>query len=141
MPQEFLDSLEPSEWASRYSFGPERSGRHTLVAVDDGAICGHVTFGRARDDDMARSGEVLALYVDPTLWGAGIGRALIVAASAQLTAAGHERAYLWVLSTNTRAQQFYERMGWRADGDERTDVIAGIPVHEVRYVTALGRQP
>ena len=72
--QDYLDGLRPEEWASRYSFGSEHSGRHSLVAVDGDAICGHVTFGRSRDDDVAGSAEVWALYVDPALWGAGIGR-------------------------------------------------------------------
>lgn len=138
---DYLDGLRPEEWAARYSFDPERSGRHTLVAVDGDAICGHVTFGRSRDDGLAGSGEVWALYVDPARWGAGIGHALIDAACARLSRAGHEHAFLWVLSTNARARRFYEGTGWRADGSGRTDVIGGTPVDEVRYVTALGRHP
>jgi GNAT superfamily N-acetyltransferase len=139
--QDYLDGLRPEEWASRYSFDPEHSARHTLVAVDGDAICGHVTFGRSRDDDLAGSAEVWALYVDPPPWGAGISRALMVAACARLSKAGHEHAFLWVLSTNVRARRFYERMGWSADGCERTDVIGGTPVDEVRYMTSLGRHP
>ncbi|WP_319430533.1 GNAT family N-acetyltransferase [Mycobacterium sp. RTGN5] len=139
--QDYLDGLLPEVWASRYSFDSERSGRHSLVAVDGDAICGHVTFGRSPDDELAGSAEVWALYVDPPQWGAGIGGALVDAACARLSEAGHERALLWALSANTRARRFYERMGWRADGRERTDAIDGNLVDEVRYVTALGRHP
>ncbi len=41
--------------------------RCTLVAVDGAVICGHITVGPSRDEDMAGSGEVWALYVDPLL--------------------------------------------------------------------------
>ena len=141
IPQDYLDGLLPAVWAGRYSFDSEHSGRYTLVAIDGDAICGHVTFGRSRDDELAGSAEVWALYVDPPLWQAGIGRTLIDAACARLGEAGHERAFLWVLSANTRARRFYERVGWRADGRARTEAVGGDPVEEVRYVTALGRQP
>jgi ribosomal protein S18 acetylase RimI-like enzyme len=137
--QDYLDGLRPEVWASRYSFDSEHSGRHSLVAIDGDATCGHITFGRSRDDELAGSAEVWALYVDPPLWRAGIGRALLDAACARLGEAGHQRAFLWVLSANTRARRFYERMGWRADGHTRTDAIDGNLIDEVRYVTALGR--
>lgn len=139
--QDYLDGLRPAEWARRYSFDPERGGRHTLVAVDGDVLCGHVTFGRSRDDELADSAEVWALYVDPPRWGTGISSALMFAACARLTKAGHEHAFLWVLSANARARRFYERMGWSTDGSERADVIGGTTVDEVRYVTSLGRHP
>jgi hypothetical protein len=37
-----------------------------------------------------------------------------------------------VLSTNARARGFYERMGWRADGETRAETI-GVEVEETRY--------
>lgn len=109
--QDYLDGLQPTEWARRYDFDADASGRHTLVAVDGDVVCGHVTYGRSRDGDMADCAEIWALYVDPPMWSTGIGRALIDAACDQLERAGHERVYLWVLSANMRARRFYERVG------------------------------
>ncbi|WP_445168863.1 GNAT family N-acetyltransferase [Mycolicibacterium sp. Dal123E01] len=140
--QEYLDALDPEDRANRFALDRmERSGPYTLVAVDRGTICGHVTIGRSRDDDLADSGEVWALYVDPPSWGSGVGRALITAGCDRLLEAGHECAFLWVLSANTDARSFYERTGWSADGRERTDVFGDSPVRKVRYVTSLLRHP
>lgn len=138
--QDYLDGLRPQDRATRYDFGRmDLAGPYTLVAVDHGAVQGHITVGRSRDEELA-GGEIWALYVDPPHWGAGVGGALIAAGCDRLSRAGHGRASLWVLSDNLRARKFYERSGWRTDGVQRTDVIGATSVHEVRYVTALGRQ-
>lgn len=139
--QDYLDGMRPEDWAGRFRTAPaDLSGPFTLVAVTDGAVCGHVTIGRSRDDDIAASGEVWAVYVDPGHWGAGVGRALMDAAGHRLAQAGYERAFLWTLSANERARRFYERVGWQPDGRQRTILIGGRPADEVSYSTAL-RQP
>jgi RimJ/RimL family protein N-acetyltransferase len=40
---------------------------------------------------------------------------------------------LWVLEANERARRFYERGGWKADGETRVEAISGQPVPQVRY--------
>ena len=139
--QQYLDGLDAEDRSKRFALDRmDISGPYTLVAVDGDTIRGHVTIGRSRDDDLPGYGEVWALYVDPPYWQAGIGRALLIAAGDRLRRAGHERAFLWVLSTNSRARRFYERSGWAADGRHRIEVIGGNPLEESRYVTSLGRQ-
>ncbi|WP_432246390.1 N-acetyltransferase family protein [Mycolicibacterium sp. ELW1] len=136
--QSYLDALDPEERAKRFVLeAMELRGPYTLVAVDHGAICGHVTIGQSRDDDMPDSGEVWALYVDPQRWGTGIGRALLAAGCDRLRTAGHQRAFLWVLSANDGARRFYERAGWSADGRERFDVFGDTPVRKSSYGTLL----
>src|SRR6202047_4918881 len=59
--QEYLDSLEPDVWASRYTFG--RMGLRlpsTQVAIDGPTICGLVTTGLCRDMDLPNFGELMA---------------------------------------------------------------------------------
>jgi ribosomal protein S18 acetylase RimI-like enzyme len=139
--QDFLDGLSTEEWAGRFTFGAmDLSGPYTLVAVDGDAICGHVTIGRSRDDDMAGSAEIWAVYVDPRRWGGGIGRALIDAACERLAQSGYDRAFLWTLTANTQARRFYEQVGWHTDGRQRTILIGGHPADEVSYSTALPRR-
>ena len=46
---------------------------------------------------------------------------------------GFRAATLWVLRGNERARRFYERAGWTVDGARKDDVVAGVPVTEVRY--------
>jgi GNAT superfamily N-acetyltransferase len=110
-------------------------GTAVLVAVDSGRVVGLACAGRARDDDVAEgTGELYALYVDPSSWGAGHGRALDAAARAHLRGALFTGAILWVLDANARARGFYERCGWVADGTRREHAGAVA----VRYRAGLG---
>ncbi len=83
--QAFLDGLTPEARARRYTFGqPGIRMPVTLVAVRDATISGFVTFGLCRDEDS--TGEVMAIYVDPSQLGTGVGRLLIEAARASACA-------------------------------------------------------
>ncbi|QPG67095.1 MULTISPECIES: GNAT family N-acetyltransferase [Mycobacteriaceae] len=138
LPAPYLDALRPEDRASRYSFeqmNPE--GPFTQVAIDGDTICGHVTTGRCRDDDLQGGGEIWAIYVDPHNWGCGIGHRLITAGCAHLRSRGYNMASLWVLSANDRARHFYESAGWYYDGTQRTDSIGDHLVDEVRYQRSL----
>jgi GNAT superfamily N-acetyltransferase len=104
-----------------------------LVAETDGAVAGFASVGPSRDPDAGSAGELYAIYVDPTSWGAGIGRQLIAAAEERLRAAGFPEATLWVLDDNPRARRFYEAAGWRLDGATKQDVHLGVEVTELRY--------
>jgi GNAT superfamily N-acetyltransferase len=132
--QDYLDSLKPEVWASRYTFG--RMGFQlpsTLVAVDGSTICGLATTGLCRDIDLSNFGELMAIYVDPAYMRTGVGRLLMTAARARLRGVGVLGASLWVLHGNVRARRFYERDGWRFDGTRRTVTFGNVPVEEVRY--------
>ena len=52
---------------------------------------------------------------------------------------GFSDALLWVLKGNHRAERFYLNDGWSADGQERTDVVWGATVEEIRYIRHLPR--
>lgn len=82
-----------------------------LVADDGRRILGTVI--AAIDDTEPTVGFLARLYVEPELWGSGIGAALYDAAMAELQRRGHPLARLWVLEANTRARAMYERRGWR----------------------------
>jgi GNAT superfamily N-acetyltransferase len=62
-----------------------------------------------------RDGSIWALFVDPRFEGRGIGQALILAACNSLAAAGHRTATLST-EAGTRAERFYLRNGWMAQG-------------------------
>ena len=132
MPDEYLDALRPEDRARRYTFGsPDPRQPATIVAVDEGAICGFVTTRPARD--TAGRGELCALYVDPPSWGLGIGRALIATARDHLRSQDFTEACLWVLVGNDRAERFYRADGWVSDGTRRVVEVHGLMVDEVRY--------
>ena len=140
IPQDYLDRLDAEERRESWARGLAtshwpRSG--TLVAeCDEGdeGVVGFVHVGPSRDDDADPTvGEVAAIYALSTVWGTGVGRALMDAALAGLGEAGYVQATLWVLETNTRARRFYTAAGWRPDGAVKVDATRGFPLSEVRY--------
>jgi GNAT superfamily N-acetyltransferase len=138
LPGDYLDQLRPEDRARAYDFTSlDPLKPRTIVAVDEGLILGFATTAPSRDPDLANCGELCALYVDPESWGRGTGRALVSAARAYLFQLGFQRALLWVLRGNLRAERFYQADGWAADGARRTDTVWGVTVDELRYQRGL----
>lgn len=77
-------------------------------------------------------GELYALYLLPTWWSAGVGRALMTSVLDALRGDRYRRVVLWVLADNARARRFYGRAGFTVDGG--TNILTGLGgVLEVRY--------
>ena len=129
-PAEFLAELSVERRAQTWAWHATQTPEDLVVAEDAGKIVGFVSVGATEGEK--RVGELYAIYVDPSYWGSGAGPALMEAAVVRLRAAGFEEAILWVLADNPRARAFYERHGWRVDG-ERREEIGGVDVLEVRY--------
>jgi GNAT superfamily N-acetyltransferase len=142
LPDDYLDALRPEDRMARYTFGAtDPDVPTTVVAVDEGLICGFATTGPARSDDSDDTGELLALYVGPDHWGLGVGRSLMADARARLSRRGFSDALLWVLVGNARAERFYRIDGWRRDGGRRTEEVWGASVDEISYRCRLSTGP
>jgi GNAT superfamily N-acetyltransferase len=113
---------------------PPRPGSATFVAELDGEVVGFASVGACRDEDDA--GELYAIYLHPTCWDKGIGRALLERAEESMRAFGFERAMLWVMEGNERGERFYRAAGWKQDG-RKVDTFQGAEVSELRYRKAL----
>lgn len=138
LPDDYLDQLHPEDRAAHYDFATlDRQKPYTIVAIDGGVIHGFVTTMPSRDSELADHGELCALYVAPEHWGRGTGVALAEAGRASLVELGFSNALLWVLAGNARADRFYRRNKWLADGTHRTDTVWGITIDELRYRRAL----
>ncbi|GLQ90211.1 GNAT family N-acetyltransferase [Dyella flagellata] len=138
LPDAYLAQLRPEQRASRYDFANTDAQRpKTLVAIEDGAVCGFATTAPSRDADVGGHGELCALYVDPDCWRRGIGCALLSAARLRLAEQGYDHAMLWLLAGNLRADQLYRADGWAPDGASRSERIWGIEVDEIRYRRSL----
>jgi GNAT superfamily N-acetyltransferase len=111
------------QWTARLA----DSTAAALLATVDGRPVGSVL---TRADAQFPGGELAALHVLPPEWGQRIGSELHDAALAELAKAGHETAWLWVISANERARRMYERRGWTPRADI-TQHYLGIP--EIRY--------
>jgi ribosomal protein S18 acetylase RimI-like enzyme len=121
-------------WAQRW--GHERSTHRMAVAVDRTA--GVVGFTYVGPSQVAGTGELYAIHVDPDRQGTGIGRALMRGALATLAELGESRAELWVLAENSPARRFYERGGWLGDGAERRAPVGPALTRQLRYSRAIG---
>ena len=128
-----------------------RPWQRMLVAVDPdtSGIVGYASFGPETDvldapwphpltagGESGRVAELYALYVHPSWWSTGTGRALMERVLARTAQAGFHAIVLWVLRDNQRARRFYERAGFAPDG--AINVLTGLGgVIEVRYQRPL----
>lgn len=129
MPQGILDDRR-AKVASRVAHWREILDQDpdVFLAESENGLIGFAAAGSGRDNDVDIDLELKSLYVRATWWGTGLGYALFE------TAIGDRAAYLWVLASNTRAIQFYERQGFRLDGtDDEHD--EGLHVRMVRAGT------
>jgi GNAT superfamily N-acetyltransferase len=140
LPDEYLDRLSVDDraamWLGAFADTDPKSG--AFVAEESGRVVGFSSFGPSRDEDAPDgTGEVPAIYVEPSVMGKGVGRELLEEATAELRLAGFTRATLWVLEANERARRFYENEGWAWDGSVGRHMFdcANEPV--VRYAIDL----
>ena len=135
LPAAVLDALSVERREAVWRASLATGEPQVLVARVDAGVCGFVAFGRSRDADMAPDcGEVWALYLAPDAWSKGIGRALWLAAWAQLREQGCTSASLWVIDGNRRAIAFYEAAGFVAEpASAKRFEIGGTMLDELRY--------
>ncbi|MEV7562319.1 GNAT family N-acetyltransferase [Streptomyces sp. NPDC089795] len=138
VPQSYLDGMTIEADAHRrrkYVTAPDKVSLD-LVAVDTrGTVVGWACLGPSRT--AGGGGELYALYVRPSLIGAGVGRTLLDAVHAHARERDFDSVLLWVLTDNARARRFYERAGYVADGAVQSDDYDGVSITEVRYRLAL----
>jgi ribosomal protein S18 acetylase RimI-like enzyme len=131
---DFLGSLDLDVRTGWWEALLLRGQRITFVADTEAGVAGFCLIGPSGD---AGWGEIFAIYVDPAHWGQGLGRALLAAGEGRLTEDGFEKALLWVLESNRRARDFYERQGWVRGRPIRLEAIGGTEITEVRYERGL----
>lgn len=133
-PAGVLASLSVDRRAEQW-LEPLVAGDRIWVAEDGESVVGFASAGPSRtEEDVA---ELYAIYVVPDAWGTGAGHELMQAAIGWFLAEEYTTAMLWVLSDNPRARRFYEREGWRTDGETRVESVRGVDVEETLYGLTL----
>jgi len=137
LPDDFLAGLSVGArevaWRMRLESSAD-GGDPIWVAEVAGVTIGFVSGGPPRDNESpSRAAEIYAIYVDPTSWRRGAGRALLQTATTHLRSLGAEVLVLWVLEENAAGRAFYEALGWRPDGTRQLLDFGGFMVPEVRY--------
>jgi ribosomal protein S18 acetylase RimI-like enzyme len=129
-PPDALASLSVEQRTGQWQDWLKNSELTVLVAEHGDELRAFASAGPSRAEEC--SGELYAIYVDPPLWGSGVGRALLLEIEGRLHDAGLGQATLCVLQDNQRARSFYEAAGWGADST-RSEIILGVEVVEIRY--------
>jgi GNAT superfamily N-acetyltransferase len=99
-------SAVQAHWAASVADAAKR----TLIALSDGGPVGAV---------CVYEEWLESLYVVPEQWGTGLAGELHDRALEVVRELGSKRCHLWVLEDNARARRFYERRGWRENGETR----------------------
>jgi GNAT superfamily N-acetyltransferase len=110
---------------------PTRVADTTVAVSGDGELLGFV---------MVTGDEVEQVFVGAAARGTGLADVLLAEAERQVAAGGHELAWLAVVAGNARARRFYERCGWRDEGELPYEVTASGETFVSpcrRYVKAL----
>lgn len=89
----------------------------SIVAEVDDVILGICTIRPSADDDAdpAVTAAMPTLYVHPSVWHQGYGRALCREAVRRAAARGFTALTLWSIEKNTRAHDFYTAFGFEAE--------------------------
>lgn len=105
---------------------------HYVIMLDD-VIIGFFTIAGSRDEDLKESFfEIIGLYLSPEYIGAGYGKQAMDWIKGEIQSRGYNKISLWVLEENERARRFYEKSGFKADGEVKPSGLA--ETQEVRYV-------
>ncbi|HSD25422.1 MAG TPA: GNAT family N-acetyltransferase [Solirubrobacterales bacterium] len=118
-----LADLPIPRWRHEVHVGLRRpvEDAFSYVAEIDGEFAGYCFVAApSRERELGRNvAELVAIYVDPDRWGQGAGAALMRAAMDRLSQLPYDEVFLWTFKENGPAIAFYERHGWRADGNEK----------------------
>ncbi|CAI9399990.1 GNAT family N-acetyltransferase [Nocardioides sp. T2.26MG-1] len=112
-------------WARQLVAGPPR-----VLAEADGELVGFAVAGPSRDEEPVTPSELYAIYVRAAWWGTGLAQRLWESVRPD------EPCSLWVLEANARAQSFYARQGFVADGTR--ELYTDLGAWEIRMVRREG---
>jgi L-amino acid N-acyltransferase YncA len=132
----FLDALNVPERANSWAGVLRDSSCKVLVAKESDQLLGFVSFGKYREENAApMSGEVWTMYVHPSSWRAGVGRALLNNALTDLERSGFATVWVWVLQANPQAIAFYTSCGFMLQrNSQRMFQLRGQELAEVALV-------
>lgn len=143
LPKALLCAMTPRGQAARWRAAITARTRESVLVAESPThgVIGMASYGPSRDRVLGFEGEVYTLYVDPTFYGCGTGRALLGGCFEGLRQRGSASCLIWAHAKNP-ARFFYEKMGGRVIA-ERTARMMGDAVPETcfgwRKLTAVAR--
>jgi GNAT superfamily N-acetyltransferase len=108
----------------------------SLLAEQDGDLVGQITVLPAtlsgRPSDEEGPAHLRNLFVAEGCWGTGLATKLHAAGIAAARERGFSRMRLFSAAGQMRARRFYEREGWRVQGEEFFEPPLGLVIVEYR---------
>ena len=143
VPDSYLNALSIERHAEIWRTRIEKAESELWLIESDGGTVGWIAFGLPRAaDSEPHSAEIYAVYVAPTCWSRGMGRALLSCAFERLSTGGYTSCHLWVLVENVRARRIYELAGFSADLSSLKLIDIGTAsLQEIRYRRSIGTPP
>jgi len=128
--KDFLDklTLESSAelWTEMLSPDTPRPANRHIAIAPDGTIAGIAASGSSRSVNVIQNEEMYDLEVLAEHRGSGVADLLM------MSVIGTRPAELWVIENNHRARSFYERHGFKANGDSIE--VPDLGITEIRMV-------
>lgn len=129
---ETLDNLSVERrenwWAERVKINQDI----IYVAERAGQVVGFASAGPNRDEPVAYSSELYAIYLLQDAQRLGLGQQMVRAIAQNLQMKGFESMAVWVLRDNLKARRFYEALGGRYV-TEKQITIGTQSLYEVAY--------
>lgn len=132
LPKEYLDNLDLGKRVA----GVQKAiceGRPYWVSEHAERIVGFVTAGPNTTHEVVADAELKAIYVLPDCHGLGVGSELLLAATRQMVADGHQSMCVFAFYDNVLARKFYTSTGAR-EVDTGTYTIAGVDYRDQSYL-------
>jgi GNAT superfamily N-acetyltransferase len=120
---------QTARWRSAIS----NQRRETVLVAEnaEAGLVGMASLGPSRDRALGYDAELYTLYVDPSYFGRGAGRALLKAAFSMMRQRGCSSCVIWAHAGNN-ARFFYETMGGRVVAERKARMM-GDMVPEVAF--------
>lgn len=107
-----------------------------LIGLYNEKPCGLVFANKDNDEDLQDCGSIYSIYLLEECWGKGLASKLMDMATDILRECGCNNASLWVYEENKRAINFYEKYGFRYDGNKKYSRFSNKPI-ELRYIKQI----
>jgi len=152
LPDEVLMSLSADDLAMAWASGvmnPPSPRHRLLVAAEDGRVLGYIALAPCTDPDSDdRTGEIVALEVDPAHQRQGHGSRLMTAAVDVARTEGFVSLAVWCPLADETRRAFWQSAGWEPDtalrdllmSDDPTDEEEPTVLREARLMVAISDQ-
>jgi len=133
---DFLSHFTPQNRAAVFKEAIKNSNERFYIAKLNNESIGILILDYYPEGEDEYVGEIKALYLLPDYWGKRYGIEMMNFAISDFTSLKKTKVILWVLEKNLRARHFYEKYGFKFDGQTKIINIGNNEI-EMKYYLNL----